>query len=99
MDFLIGLAIGGAIGALAVGLACAAKHGDQGGGKTVRFELDEKQARAAAEFRSTHPCPLKDVGAIGGKYTYEFTPTTVATAAVLKCGCGAKIDLSDYENW
>ncbi len=33
-------------------------------------------------------------GAIGGRYTYSFTPTSIGTVVTLACACGEKIDLS-----
>ena|ERR1700690_4488086 len=38
-------------------------------------------------------------GAIGGAYTYEFTPTSLGTVARVRCSCGEVIDVSDYDQW
>lgn len=38
-------------------------------------------------------------GAIGGRFTYEFTPTTLGVVVRFSCVCGKKIDLTDYENF
>lgn len=38
-------------------------------------------------------------GTIGGVYTYCFTPTTIGTVKTVKCACGHKMDLTDYEKW
>lgn len=33
---------------------------------------------------------LQAGGAIGGKYTYEFVPTSIGTIGTVKCSCGAE---------
>ena len=38
-------------------------------------------------------------GAIGGAYTYEFTSTSLGTCVGVRCSCGERIDVSDYDNW
>lgn len=38
-------------------------------------------------------------GAIGGAYTYRFTPTSLGTVVKVKCDCGEEIDVTDYDNW
>jgi len=38
-------------------------------------------------------------GAIGGAYTYEFTNTSLGQVIQVRCSCGEKIDVSDYDNW
>lgn len=37
----------------------------------------------------------RNVGAIGGAYTYEFVPTSLGTIGTIKCTCGAKFTFSD----
>lgn len=38
-------------------------------------------------------------GAIGGAYTWSFTPTSLGVVSTLKCACGEKLDVSDYDSW
>lgn len=38
-------------------------------------------------------------GAIGGAYTWCFTPTSLGTICTVQCSCGDTIDLTDYESW
>lgn len=38
-------------------------------------------------------------GAIGGAYTWSFTPTSLGTVVTIKCSCGEKIDVTDYDDW
>lgn len=38
----------------------------------------------------------REVGAIGGAYTWCFTPTSIGTILHIKCACGKKLDLTEY---
>lgn len=38
-------------------------------------------------------------GAIGGAYAYCFTPNSIGVVVVVRCACGDKIDVSDYDLW
>ena len=39
------------------------------------------------------------VGAIGGAYTFCFTPTGLGTMVEVKCADGTSLDLTEYEYW
>jgi hypothetical protein len=39
--------------------------------------------------------PKKKMGAIGGRFSYTFTPTTIGTIASLECACGEKLAFQD----
>jgi hypothetical protein len=70
----------------------------------IKFALTDEQAEKATDWKTEHDktCknadPLKQ-GAIGGRFTYCFTGTSVGVVAKLRCSCGAEIDLSDYDAW
>lgn len=53
---------------------------------TWRIEKNEKKGQV-------------NVGAIGGAYTFCFTPTGLGTIEVVKCADGTKIDLTDSDSW
>jgi hypothetical protein len=38
-------------------------------------------------------------GAIGGAYSYVFTPTGIGIVFKVKCSCGEVLDLTDYDSW
>jgi hypothetical protein len=38
-------------------------------------------------------------GAIGGLYTWYFTPTSIGVACTVQCMCGEKIDVTNYDLW
>ena len=62
------------------------------------FYLTEKQQQKLNDWILHH----EDVytGAIGGRYTYEFTPTSIGIAVWVRDAITKeKIDLSDYEDW
>jgi len=45
-------------------------------------------------------CECPHYGAIGGAYTYHFTPTSIGTVLkVENTVTGAVIDLTDYDSW
>ena len=59
------------------------------------FELTDEQVRKAVEWRNAHRCKFdKGTGAIGGRFTYMFTGTSIGEIANLKCACGAVICLT-----
>lgn len=39
------------------------------------------------------------VGAIGGAYTFCFTPTGIGTAEKVTCADGTELDLTDLDTW
>jgi len=70
------------------------------------FDLTDKQKKEAFEFVENHDCSLgldafgnKNVGAIGGETTYCFSPTGLGTVEVVKCSCGAELNLTNFDNW
>jgi len=66
----------------------------------MRFELTDEQAAQIDEWRREHECPYKyHQGAIGGRITYEFTPTGLGVAASAKCACGSEINVTNYDEW
>ncbi|NQU32905.1 MAG: hypothetical protein HQ521_06690 [Bacteroidetes bacterium] len=50
-------------------------------------------------WEDNHNCCITDMGAIGGKLSYKFTPTSIGTVKIVKCACSKEIDLSNYTNW
>ena len=64
----------------------------------MQFELSSKEVERAREFESG----LDDVycGAIGGRITYSFTPTSIGTIVKIKDSVtGKELDLTDYYTW
>ncbi len=64
------------------------------------FEFSDLEAASAIEWDKAHECSLKDDrGAIGGRLSYTFTPTSLGCIIKVKCGCGAELDLTAYDEW
>ena len=51
----------------------------------TEFKLNESEAQKAKEFEERHRHPDIYKGAIGGHISYEFTPTSIGTAIIIKC--------------
>lgn len=44
-------------------------------------------------------CPIKYAGAIGGRFTYQFTPNSIGEVCKIVCACGAEHDATRYDWW
>jgi hypothetical protein len=64
----------------------------------MRFELGERESKLAREFMNKKR--LEYTGAIGGQFTYEFTPTSLGLGcAIIDNVSKERCDLTDYESW
>lgn len=64
------------------------------------FPISEEEQKSIREWMDKHDeevhhartlgDKLKLGGCCGGRYTYEFTPTSIGTIGTVKCSCGAK---------
>jgi hypothetical protein len=61
------------------------------------FSLSEQQQKKLQAWKKK----LKPIetGAIGGEYTYHFTPTGVGTVVIVSRKPGEAIDLTDSDLW
>ena len=57
------------------------------------FKLTEDQQEETKEWMHGHDCPIDYEGAIGGKITYNFTPTGLGVIERVSCSCGSVLDL------
>jgi hypothetical protein len=71
------------------------------------FELSKEQREEGKAWMDAHD-QAKHIshgekyrysGAIGGAYTWHFTPTSIGIGVSLHCSCGAAINLSNYSEW
>lgn len=67
--------------------------------KVQRDEVKEWSSKHNREKHMVSEETVRYAGAIGGAYTYEFTPTSIGVAVSVKCSCGEEIDVSHYEDW
>lgn len=63
------------------------------------FYLDKEQETKINTWIKNHEksCNLSRLSAIGGAYTYLFTPHSLGVTVEVKCACNKKIDVTDYE--
>ena len=66
----------------------------------ISFTLDDEQESLLRDWQKNHACKyrLEDgnryTGTFGGADTFAFIPTSVEEVVIVKCTCGAEIDLS-----
>lgn len=69
----------------------------------MTFSVDDSKRSALQVWKSNHlvdpACPHSkgSTGAIGGQFTYSFTPTHLGTICKATCNCGAEFDATDYD--
>lgn len=62
------------------------------------FNLDEEEEKAAKAFKSKHNHGY--AGAIGGSFSYQFTPTSIGTGVSIICNhCQESENITNYANW
>ena len=69
------------------------------------FPISEEGQKSIREWMNKHDeevhhartldDKLKLGGCCGGRYTYEFTPTSIGTIGTVKCSCGAKFTFQE----
>ena len=68
------------------------------------FKLDDRDNKEFSKWKKEHDktCKFADLmnqGAIGGRFTYSFTPTGLGCIVTVKCGCGEELNLTHEEEW
>jgi len=67
------------------------------------FDLTENQTKILNKWNEKHRVVCKysheNAGAIGGRLTFRFTPTSLGMCVSVKCVCGEKIDLTECDEW
>lgn len=66
------------------------------------FTITENEAGNLNNWIEEHDkkCPFTDPmkqGAIGGRFTYSFTPTSLGQITKIKCACGEEKDVTEYD--
>lgn len=60
------------------------------------FPISESEEKAIKKWQTKHEKNHKGgYGAIGGKYTYIFIPTSIGTVGTIKCLCGESFDFQE----
>ena len=66
------------------------------------FPMTEEEVQKADKWTKEHTESAhkgESFGAIGGQYTYEFTPTSIGVLCGLRCSCGAHITLTNLNTF
>jgi hypothetical protein len=68
------------------------------------FTLEENHLKRLESWSKTHDslcryADAKNLGAIGGRFIFSFTPSSIGTFINARCMCGESIDLTEEENW
>ena len=65
------------------------------------FEVTPEEREQIEEWKEQH---IKEKhkgnnysGAFGGRYTYEFIPTSIGDIGTIKCGCGAEFTFKELK--
>lgn len=69
--------------------------------KVTTFEIEPEELAKAQGFVSAHRelHAHESEGAIGGRFTWSFTPTSIGTIVVIRCACGESLDVTNYGDW
>lgn len=66
---------------------------------TCLFSIDPEDVKRINDWKSQHEAEKHTgngyAGAIGGRYTYEFTPTSIGTFGKIRCSCGEYFNYND----
>ncbi len=66
----------------------------------MKFILDDEQEKKVRDWQKHHTCAYRTAngsrrgGSFGDIETYCFVPTSIGIIAVVKCACGAEIDVT-----
>lgn len=69
--------------------------------------LDDEEERATTWMKGHIPsCKYYDkdrgiqyVGAMGGAFSYKFTPTSLGTIVSVECACGESEVVTSFDDW
>ena len=63
------------------------------------FPITEEEVKAIEEWKVKHEKEAHNgssyAGAIGGRYSYHFVPTSIGTSGTIKCICGAEFEFQE----
>ena len=64
----------------------------------MKFELSSEELKKIDDW--VKKLPKSEVGAIGGRLEYSFTPTSLGVVVKVKdCITKTELDLTEYESW
>lgn len=63
------------------------------------FPISEEEEKRIQEWKEKHEKEAHNgssyAGAIGGRYSYYFVPTSIGTSGTIKCNCGAEFEFQE----
>jgi hypothetical protein len=65
----------------------------------IWMEKHDQEKHAKALREGSGGKKFRYAGAIGGAYTWEFTSTSIGTVTNIRCSCGEKLDVTNYDDW
>jgi len=62
------------------------------------FQPTDKECADIKRVKESHTCVERT--AIGGQWTYSFTPTSIGVKIEIRCGvCNYTYDATEYDSW
>ena len=77
------------------------------GKSMITFSPSQKEQDDAVAFMDKHDREKhkktddepRYCGAIGGGWSWRFTPTSLGDAVSVHCSCGEHLNVTDYDSW
>lgn len=68
------------------------------------FTLGDEEIATAKKWEAEHDKTCRyakpgSTGAIGGRFTFSFTVTSIGIVCKIACACGEEKDITDYSAW
>lgn len=63
------------------------------------LQVDQDYLTKMNEWGQHHKCEVANGGMIGGKFVFQFVPTSIGLVAKIICACGKIEDVTDYASW
>ena len=63
------------------------------------FPITEEEVQVIEKWQKKHEQEAHNgssyAGAIGGRYSYHFVPTSIGTSGTIRCSCGAEFEFQE----
>jgi hypothetical protein len=65
----------------------------------LTIQVDKATLKKFQTWKKKVEVPIEELGAIGGEFTYQMTPTSIGVIYVVEHSSGEKFDLTNYDLW
>jgi hypothetical protein len=65
----------------------------------LTIQVDKATMKKFKTWKKKVEVPLEELGAIGGEFTCQMTPTSIGVIYVVEHSSGEKFDLTNYDLW